>query len=318
MSSSLVTLAPASNNPFASIDIGFYAAPAFTDLDGDGDLDLVVGAYNGTLAAYRNQNGSFAAFTANPFAGIDVGAFSKPAFVDLDGDLDLDMVVGTGSHTIVAYRNTNGVFAALSANPFAGIDAGFRVNPTFVDLDGDGDLDLIAGNVHGTVLPYRNTGGSFAAFDVNPFPIQANEFHSRTSPAFVDLDSDGDLDLVVGNIQGTLLTYENRHGTFTAMADNPFASIDVGKNAAPTFFDLDGDGDLDIVVGTYYGTVLTFALVVPPDITPPDTTIVTAAFSADTAANGATNTDFVTKTAAQTISGTLSAAIVAGETVHVS
>jgi Ca2+-binding RTX toxin-like protein len=318
MSSSLVTFTPASDNPFAGIDVGVYAAPAFTDLDGDGDLDLVVGAYNGTLAAYRNQGGSFAAFAVNPFAGINVGSFCKPVFVDLDGDADLDLVVGTGSHTMVSYLNTNGVFAALAPNPFAGIDAGFRTNPTFVDLDGDGDLDLVVGNVYGTVLPYRNTGGSFAPFDVNPFANVYDPFYSRTSPAFVDLDGDGDLDLVVGNIQGTILTYENRAGAFTAMDPNPFAGIDVYKNAAPTFFDLDGDGDLDAVIGTYLGTLLVYGQFVPPDVTPPDTTIATAVFSADTAANGSTNTDLVTKTAAQTVSGTLSAAIVAGETVHVS
>ncbi|MQP68664.1 hypothetical protein GE253_25505, partial [Niveispirillum sp. SYP-B3756] len=54
------------------------------------------------------------------------------------------------------------------------------------------------------------------------------------------------------------------------------------------------------------------------DTTAPTTTIATAAFSADTAANGGTNTDWITKTAAQTVSGTLSANVSAGETVYVS
>ena len=82
--------------------------PAFVDYDRDGDLDAVFGGNDGTLKYFRNEDGS-ALFTEltgtdNPFDGIDVGDLSKPAFVDIDFDGDMDMIVGRGGGTIARSR----------------------------------------------------------------------------------------------------------------------------------------------------------------------------------------------------------------------
>ena len=87
-------------NPFTGLNAGNYSTPSFADLDGDGDIDAVVGEGNGTLQYFRNTGTATAPVfvqqtgAANPFSGVDVGTFSAPSLADLDGDGDLDAVVG--------------------------------------------------------------------------------------------------------------------------------------------------------------------------------------------------------------------------------
>ncbi len=219
---------------------------------------------------------SFTAVTgaSNPFDGIDVGTGSAPTFVDLDGDGDLDLVVGESLGTLLTFRNgtvgTAGAFTAVTgaSNPFNGIDVGNWSDLTFVDLDGDGDLDLVSGNAGGTLLTFRNgtvgTAGAFTAVTGASNPFDGIDLGDNSNPTFVDLDGDGDADLVVGGYHGRLFYFQNT-GTaaapvFTALtgADNPFNGIDVGQASAPTFADLDGDGDRDMVVGEILGALLTF------------------------------------------------------------
>ncbi|KAH8044927.1 hypothetical protein JL721_12731 [Aureococcus anophagefferens] len=273
-----------SANPFDGIDVGWHSAPALADLDGDGDLDLVVGEDGGTLFYYENVGSaaspSYEAVTgaANPFDGIDVGAFghwSKPAFADVDGDGDLDLVVGEYDGTLFYYENVGSAaspsYEAVTdaANPFDGIDVGYNSAFALADLDGDGDLDLVLGEEDG-VLNYYETVGSAASPDYAPVtgavsPFDGIDVGSRSKPALADLDGDGDLDLVVGEVYGFLYYYENvgsaASPTYAARTGsaNPFDGIDVSYYSAPAFADLDGDGDLDLVVGENYGVLFYYA-----------------------------------------------------------
>ncbi|MEO7393338.1 MAG: VCBS repeat-containing protein, partial [Chitinophagaceae bacterium] len=206
-------------NPLNAVNVVSTSAPYLVDIDGDGDPDAFIGAYDGTITYYKNTGTAAAAvFTiqtgaANPLNGADVGDYSAPTFVDIDGDGDIDAFIGANNGTIAYYKNTGTAAAPFftlqtgAANPFNSVDVGDYSIPTFVDIDGDGDFDAFIGEVYGTLGYYKNTG-------------------TAAAPVF----------------------------TLQTGAANPLDGVDLSF-ATPTFADIDGDGDMDAFIGEYYGTI---------------------------------------------------------------
>jgi hypothetical protein len=224
---------------------------------------LVTGA---SLA--QPAHGATPNFTQFPFGLTNVGARSNPTFADLDGDGDLDAFIGNGDGNTLFFENIGSsaapAFAAVSANPFGLTNVGSFSNPTFADIDGDGDLDAFIGNYAGDTLFFENTGSStapaFAAASTNPFGLADVGFSS--SPTFADLDGDGDLDAFIGEDFGDTFYFENTGSSaapaFAASSTNPFGLVEVGFRSSPSFADIDGDGDLDAFIGNDDGNTIFF------------------------------------------------------------
>jgi len=278
---------PARTDFVERVTTDFCAQPAFVDLDGDGDLDLVVGIKYGAFAYYENTGDAtddpvFVLRTGldDPFDGLAAGVYTvAPAFADLDGDGDLDMVVGDLlSFGLRFFENTgdanNPAFVEQvgAGNPFDGLALGdYRGKPALVDLDNDGDFDCLVGTKYGSLLYFRNTGDAanpnFVAEDLPPMDDLPEDYNF--CPQVADLDEDGDWDLILGAgyYSSAIYYYENTGDAadpvFTRIADgsNPFAgNPSTIFGGAPVVVDLDDDGELEAFVGDKYGAVRRYVL----------------------------------------------------------
>jgi len=202
--------------------------------------------------------------SSNPLNGIDVGNDATPTLVDIDNDGDLDAFIGEVNGNLNFYENTgsstNPNFVSAT-NPFGSADIGSESNPTFVDIDNDGDMDAFVGESDGTMNFFENTGSAsnptFGSAQNGAFGIP--DVGSDSSPTFVDIDNDGDMDLFIGESNGTINFFENTgtasSASFASNSTNPFGLTDVGDDSEITFADIDGDGDFDAIIGESAGTL---------------------------------------------------------------
>ena len=251
-----------SNNPLAGLDTGHTSTPEFADLDGDGDYDLVAGSAGGEIRYFENTGTATApVFTqhtgaSNPVDNAELGDDSIPELADLDGDGDIDLIVGSRDNTPHYFENTGTrtspdfTHRTGEANPFNVIFTGIESGPTLTDIDGDGDLDLILWLWYDNFNYYENTGtANEPAFTQRPSeadwlqPIYRNKYRT---PEFIDLDNDNDPDIVLVDHEGTVHHIQN-NGT---RAEPDFVSRSFDEAVTLTLNDSSGNDTLDLRTDT--------------------------------------------------------------------
>jgi hypothetical protein len=262
--------------------------PALADLDCDGRLDMLVGRVEGVVDLYEATDKGSAQFAlvAERYEGIEIiGGVGMPtarhganalSLGDFDADGDLDIFWGDFFEpAVLLLENTGSTCSNPSFQsppvslPFADGTATSGYNaPAPVDIDRDGDLDFLMGVIGGAFNPIRTGEDNFYFWErttKDAFVLRTTRFldaidhGSDAVPAFADIDADGDLDMLVGskidartNSFPSMQVYRNE-GTSSAPRFRALAPIHLADayNLTPAAGDLDADGDIDLLVGTW-------------------------------------------------------------------
>lgn len=245
------------------------------DFDGDGDIDLIADGLIGTtiktwaLFLLRNDGrGNYTVASGNPPHIAKPGtSITSMAVGDVDGDRDLDLVVGQyrgtgGGPTRLYLNNGKGRFTAAAAKSLPSGNPLHR-SLLLVDVDLDKDLDIIIGDA-GQMRLYLNDGrGRFSDVSARQVPKLTKGIVELI--AVLDAEGDGDPDLVLSSSEGTLLLYLNAKGTFRDATSSHFPKPLANRYSVNLATgDVDADGDIDFLVSEWQAVRTASSVVLGP------------------------------------------------------
>ena len=217
------------------------------DIDNDGDIDLLVPGNNAdgndyimVLKNYQNTTD----FVAESYSSV-IRSIGLMVPFDMDNDGDFDLVVNDSNFgRLYWYENTDGQGTFENPQQIGSSTSVFRDRFDLVDIDGDGDRDILTISLDGfnTIVWYKNLDGmgSFSS------QITIAQLQAVNQPITADIDGDGDLDIVAeSQLDDTIVWYENLDG-LGSFSTQRIISANIDRITGLNAKDLDGDGNVDI------------------------------------------------------------------------
>ncbi|MGB0425141.1 MAG: T9SS type A sorting domain-containing protein, partial [Flavobacteriales bacterium] len=233
--------------------------PAFGDLDGDGDLDMVLGEEQGVMHYFQNNAGvgavmdlqlSVPAMVDASLTTIDVGQYATPQLYDVDGDGLLDILSGEKNGTLTLFLNTGSLteyeftifegdfginFGDVVANNQLGIN-GFSVPFLYEE---DEELNLLVGNELGEVQWFNGISGNLnGAFNEVESIFQGIENSNFAACAYEDLNGDSIRDYIQGNNRGGLILYIGDRADVVEVQDITSSQVRIAPNPNNGIFEV--------------------------------------------------------------------------------
>ena len=230
-----------------------YGSPAVGDIDADGDLEIVLGAYGIKSFVYVwHHDGTLLDGWPKPVHHVT----ASPTIQDVDNDGDLEVIIGTdffndsGDYAKVSIWHHDGTDVEgwprlISDYDYSYIDYS---SPAVGDIDADGDLEIVigveahmGGDGRGYVYAWHSNGSI-----VSGWPVYTGLYgYVFSSPALGDIDSDGDLEIITGTDNG--LVYAWHHNGINVSGWPKFIPSWIRSQALA---DIDNDGSLEIISGS--------------------------------------------------------------------
>ncbi|HJN64435.1 MAG TPA: T9SS type A sorting domain-containing protein [Flavobacteriales bacterium] len=295
--SAIDSIFPANNNNTLGVDLHLFPASFYLDVTHDGVKDLVVGTNSQansenfeSVWLYANSGTNSLPdfnFVSKSFLQedmIDLGEGAYPVFFDYNNDSLMDLVVGNYGYHDVGGNDVSGLALfenvgtnnqpsySLITRDFAGLSGiSFNTNPniptynffpTFGDLNGDGNKDLIVGDADGKLHYFTNNGTTPSSFTLAVANYEHIDVGYIATPQLVDVNRDGLIDLLIGDRTGEISYFPNNGSPTTPVFDSivsNFGGIDVDSAyistgfSTPHFVDL--DGEYHLYVGSFSGAI---------------------------------------------------------------